>query len=340
MITAWMLYAILIGTLAFFAGVAAERAVSVWNGARRFVWLTALIAATVVPVMLALRTQRFDDEMPPAPLPDLVDLVEKFSAVDPVVRTAWLVLSALACAIYLGAMTRLRFRERRWRTDQLDGEPVLVADDFGPAVVGVFGSRVVVPRWAFELDARSRRLMLRHEEEHVRTGDPQLLFVAALALVLSPWNPALWLIVARLRLNIEVDCDARVLLEREEGGDYGSLLLAVCARRGLSLPLAPSLAEHTPDIEQRIIAISDARPRWPLISSLSFAILAAGVIAIAANAPRPAPLRPPQQYSHGVLVLPGVTVNGYLPAERPHPVVLDTSNISRQRAATGRGPVR
>lgn len=335
MITAWMLYAILLSTLAFLAGVAAERAVSVWNGARRFVWLAALIAATVVPAMLALGRPRFD-EMPPAGSPELADLAARFSVADPIVRTAWVILSALACVIYLGAMTRLRLRERRWQTDPLNGEPVLVAEDFGPAVVGVFGSRVVVPRWAFELDARSRRLMLRHEEEHIRTGDPQLLFIAALALVLSPWNPALWLIVARLRLSIEVDCDARVLLEGEEGGEYGALLLAVCARRAMALPLAASLAEHTPDIERRIMAISDTRSRRPLISSLCFAIVAGVVIAIAAKTPRPASLRARQLYSRGVLALPGVKVTGYLPAEQPRPVVLDTTNAVRDRAATSR----
>jgi hypothetical protein len=338
-ITAWVLYAILLGTLAFLAAVALERAVAVWNGARRFVWLAALIAATAVPALLAMGTPRFG-EMPPAGSPELVDLAAKFSVADPVVRSTWLILSALAFVIYIGAMTRLRFRERRWRTDPLNGEPVLVADDFGPAVVGVFGSRIVVPQWAFELDARSRRLMLRHEEEHIRTGDPQLLFIAALALVLTPWNPALWLIVARLRLCIEVDCDARVLLDGEEGGEYGNLLLAVCARRAMALPLAASLAEHTPDIERRIIAISDARPDRPLLASLAFAIVAAGVITIAATTPRPASLRARQLYSRGILALPGVTVTGYLPAEQSHAVVLDTTNTTHVRAATSRRPGR
>ena len=208
----------------------------------------------------------------------------------------------------------------------------MVAPNLGPAVIGILEPRVVIPVWAFELDVRSRRFMSRHEDEHIRAADPQLLCVAALTLVFFPWNPALWLIVARLRLAIEVDCDARVLLDGNEGGAYGALLLAVCARRGTSLPLAAALAEHTPDIERRIIAMTELRPRWALLSSSVFATLAAAAIALAAIAPRPTSLRPPK--SDGSARLPLVRVGAFRTARQVRAVIPDTSRtdtLSRSR---------
>jgi len=54
------------------------------------------------------------------------------------------------------------------------------------------------------MDADERTMMLRHEEEHLRAGDPRLVLFGALALVAVPWNAALWLMVHRMRLAIEV----------------------------------------------------------------------------------------------------------------------------------------
>ena len=73
--------------------------------------------------------------------------------------------------------------------------------------------------------------MLLHEGEHIRAGDPYLLLGAALALVLMPWHPVLWRQVRRLRLAIEIDCDARVLGRTENPRSYGELLLQVARRR-------------------------------------------------------------------------------------------------------------
>lgn len=310
MIAAWMLYSIVFSAVGLLAALAADRVVAIWRGAHRTVWLATLIVVTVAPVILATRSLWFG-VIPPPVAPAAQAVVRATSGFDPLARAAWLIVSVVALGLYLGAMIRLRYRERLWSVGTLDGEAVLVARDLGPAVVGIVTPRVVVPEWAFELDVRSRRFMLRHEDEHIRAGDPQLLFVAALALVLFPWNPALWLITERLRLAIELDCDARVLLDGDEGGEYGTLLLAVCARRGTSPTLSPAFAEHTPHIEQRIVAMTQVRPRLAWLSSIALTAIAVAAIAVAAVVPHPGSLRKPPQYSRGVLALPGVTVTGY-----------------------------
>jgi TonB-dependent SusC/RagA subfamily outer membrane receptor len=130
--------------------------------------------------------------------------------------------------------------------------------------------------------------MLRHEAEHVVAGDPMLLLIAAAVLVLAPWNAALWFIAHRLRLAIEIDCDARVLRAVGRPREYGMLLLTVGSRHTTPLPLATSLAERRPVLERRIIAMTNARPARPILGSLPFLAIAGATAALAAQTPRPA----------------------------------------------------
>ncbi len=339
MIIAWMLYAALLTLLMAGAALAAERTIAIWHGRRRFVWVAALGAAVVIPVALsthalwtrerAVRSDVAAQETAGTPgnaarpatilaasvlrgaIAIRADRV--MVAADPFARRAWAFVSGALFLFYLGAMARVRRRARRWPETRIDGETVLLAHDVGPAVVGMFAPRVVVPEWALSLDRRSRMLMLRHEDEHMCAGDPQLLTVAALALLLFPWNPALWFIVERLRLAIEIECDSRVLLDSDSSRDYGLLLLAVCAHRSASMPLAPALAEHPAHIERRILAMTAQRPRRPLAVSVVFAALSVAMLTLAYTMPRPYELGPTAfGLDSGLLTLPNVIViNGH-----------------------------
>ncbi len=92
----------------------------------------------------------------------------------------------------------------------------------------------VVPRWVLALPGVQRRYVLRHEEEHRRSHDSLLLFVASLGLILTPWNLALWWQLRRLRLAVEMDCDNRVVSALGDANAYGELLFKVAqaASRG------------------------------------------------------------------------------------------------------------
>ena len=109
-----------------------------------------------------------------------------------------------------------------------------------PATVGVLRSRVIVPRWVLALPAMQRRYVLRHEEEHRRAHDAQLLFVASLALVLMPWNLAMWWQLRRLCLAVEMDCDTRVVSALGDAHAYGNLLLKVAEAETRGLRLQPA----------------------------------------------------------------------------------------------------
>src|SRR5690606_7418126 len=146
-------------------------------------------------------------------------------------------------------------------------------------VVGIWRGRIVLPTWLLELGAPLRALVLRHEGEHLRARDPGLLAIAAIALLIQPWNPALWWQFRRLRLAIELDCDARVLRGGADLERYGLLLLAVGQRTRRHLATVPALAEDRTLLARRI-AIMSAPKLVPSFSRVALwaALVGAGVL--------------------------------------------------------------
>lgn len=140
---------------------------------------------------------------------------------------AWFAASSILLALFAGAIFRLGIARSRWRIAETEIGRVLLAPDTGPAVVGFLRPRVVLPSWVMSLDVRERALLLRHELEHLRAGDTRTLLVAELVVAVLPWNAAMWWMVRRLRLAIEMDCDTRVIRSVGSIYEYASMLLGV-----------------------------------------------------------------------------------------------------------------
>src|SRR6266550_925493 len=305
MIAAWMLYCVAIGLLFVVLGEALERALHLAGRATRWAWVAALAGSYLVPAAALLRPsafaalpvplaqpvvaelpatamdQRVDGALPkPGPSFSLGDL-------DTALARVW-GLSSAALLLSLGAAAlRLAALRRGWRSATVDGRAVLVSDNVGPAVAGLWRSRIVLPDWALRLGEGERRLMLAHEDEHVRARDPWLLVAAAAAVVLAPWNPVLWWQVRRLSLAVEMDCDARVLARHGDAPAYGALLLRV-GRRRARLPLgAPALGEPASFLARRIRRMVTALPRWRWAGVAVGTAVAAAALVTACDAPRP-----------------------------------------------------
>jgi TonB family protein len=160
---------------------------------------------------------------------------------------------------------------------------------------------VVLPEWILSLDEPLRAIVLRHEEEHRSARDPYLLFGAALAVALMPWNVALWFQARRLRLAIELDCDARVLRTHPSTERYGLLMLTIAQRRSVAPTLfAPMLSEPTTQLERRIIAMRTTTRRLARVTVYGGSVVAVGVLAFACslqsdNVTGPKPSRLPQR---------------------------------------------
>ena len=123
----------------------------------------------------------------------------------------WLVATASLTFLFLLVHARFGRARRHWPLADLHGTRVRVAPSTGPVVIGLVRPEIVVPQWMLDRDSRDQRVVIAHEAEHVRARDTLLLTAGWITVVLMPWNAALWFMLSRLRLAIELDCDARVL---------------------------------------------------------------------------------------------------------------------------------
>jgi TonB family protein len=297
MIAAWMLAATLFAVLLGVAAVAVERALRTLGRQARGPWLAALAIAVAWPVIAPVAAAFFPQpasDGAPAVVPAARSAIGMIADNLPAVPAAWVLyvdvalvaLWALASAVLLArlalAMHALSGVERSATKDVIEGVSVLVTPTLGPAVFGARRPRMLVPRWLLDLDAPLRALVLRHEQEHCRTRDPQLTLAAAVAVALVPWNAGVWWIKRRLRLALELDCDARVLRATEDSERYGRLLLFI-AQRQSHTRLAPMLAESNSYLSQRITAMNAPRPTNPRARVAFLALVAALALAWSTN---------------------------------------------------------
>lgn len=301
MIAAWMLFSILTGCALTVAAVAADRLASLSQRPRRFIWLAALTITSCWPVIsvirmaiVPLRASRISD---PHSLGEGAYRLGSFIVSGPwtaiaqhwslSLLVAWALLSTFLMARLAAAFWQIRRCHATWRKTEIDGTQVQLAPDAGPAVVGLHPMEVVLPEWVVELELPLRALVLCHETEHRAARDPYLLLVATLVTALVPWNVALWWQVRRLRLAIEIDCDARVLRAHPRRRQYAHLLLTIAERRGdPTQRLAPALSEPTSNLESRIIAMRTTHtPSLFRVVWLSVTGAAAFALACAVDAP-------------------------------------------------------
>ena len=302
--TLWMLYAILFGCLAAAAGFALERGARSLKIPTRFVWLAMLLVAIVLPFGLPmisasapLRGTGELTERPVASAGPVIPVITAPSWIDRVIDRArnfdqplmllWIGLSALCLSRFATAIIKLRRQRSQWVARQIVGTECFVTEDIGPAVVAIPDTRIVVPQWVLSLDHDSLATVIRHERQHKLARDGWLIVIGSVATALLPWNPAMWLIQRRLRLAVEMDCDARVLAEEARVDRYGSLLLAIAQRPRLMAGLGATLTESTSDLERRIAAMTARPPKHPRTRALLFA--AAGIVVIALACSMPAP---------------------------------------------------
>lgn len=295
MIAGWMLAATLFAVLLGIAAVAAERALRTLGRQARGPWLAALAAAVTWPViapvaatLLATPAPRIAPSIVPAARSAIGTITGNLPGlplawatyVDAALIALWAIAS-LVLLVRLGwAMRALSRVERSAANEVIEGVPVLLTASLGPAVFGTRRLRVLVPRWFLDLDASLRALVLRHEQEHCRARDPQVTLAAAVAVALVPWNAAVWWAARRLRLAVELDCDARVLRADADPERYGRLLLFIAQRQSRTR-LASMLAESNSHLSRRITAMNAIRPTNPRVRVVFLLLVAA--VALAAS---------------------------------------------------------
>jgi beta-lactamase regulating signal transducer with metallopeptidase domain len=304
-ISTWMLYSLFVGAVVTVAAIAAASAQRAANRPVRWIWVGAIIA--VVALTLAAPMRRSDGSANIARLTSTVvrvasreaplasgvgvwigaarvaiemPLREALGAVQTVIdRTPVAVHRALALAWALGSLivlgifgvsyVRIKRRVSRWPLRHVADVDARIAPSAGPAVVGLAPPQIVLPAWLLARSTEEQTLVVTHEQEHVRAGDPWLLIGACAALVMIPWNPALWFAFARLQLAVELDCDRRVLKRGVPAAKYGALLIEISSLRVTLSSAMPAFSHNSSYLERRLLAMTSrvskfATTRWVL----------------------------------------------------------------------------
>ncbi|MEP6780228.1 MAG: M56 family metallopeptidase [Gemmatimonadaceae bacterium] len=208
---------------------------------------------------------------------------------------AWLVIAAIGSLICLIAVARTMRQRGTWSGEYVDGTPVLVTHDVGPALIGVLQYSIVIPRWVCSLEERARKLILAHEREHARSYDPILLALGVFLVVVAPWNVVNWFMLRRLRLAIEMDCDQRVLRAHPDARSYSSLLLDVAERTLPSVMPQAALVEYGTSLETRIRAMISPSAQHRALRVGGNLLAMGALVAVACVTPRPYASSPPAE---------------------------------------------
>jgi beta-lactamase regulating signal transducer with metallopeptidase domain/ankyrin repeat protein len=220
----------------------------------------------------------------------LVRLARVASASVPVPSRQWVRLAALISREY-GLKRLVRLLQSR-------NSSILVT-------WGVVRPEVIVPAGSGEWPEDRVRLVLRHELAHIQRGDWLVQMIAQTLRILYWFNPLLWIVCRRLRLESECACDDAVLSNDIEGHEYAGHLLDVA--RALNRPdraWSAALTMARPStIERRFSAmLNPALNRYPVTRFALFATVVVGLcitlsLSAASTAvpllPVPAPIKPP-----------------------------------------------
>lgn len=200
----------------------------------------------------------------------------------------WATTSLVLFVAFARAWSHLLQAARRWPAIRVADNLVRISENTGPAVFGVLHPSIVLPRWVLEAPTTTQSMIVAHEYEHILARDPLVLWLSQLALILLPWNAPLWWMQRRLRLAMEIDCDARVLRRRGhiETAQYGEALLQVNQRPAVFEPCALTMARSTHQLERRIHIMLGSKPT-SAATTAALLFLSSTLVAAAAQVQAP-----------------------------------------------------
>jgi beta-lactamase regulating signal transducer with metallopeptidase domain len=198
-------------------------------------------------------------------------------------RAVLLLALWLAGGVALGTAILLQERAFRARAE---------AGRAGPAVMGVFWPRIVLPAdFATRFDEQARKMVDLHERAHIKRGDPVANLVIAGIQVLGWCNPLVHLGALCARLDQEMACDATVLSLRPTlRRTYAEALVEAHTRRTGS-PLACFFAAHPLVLRVKLLGCPEPSYRRQTAGAVAIFLLAiitaGGVWTVTPRGPAP-----------------------------------------------------
>lgn len=303
---AWVIYGLIVGTLLAATAAAVDRTCALISRPRRWVWGAALaltialiavapLRVTAGPVATVVVEPGASGPMTelrrfiamPGQVAASVALRYLPSATNRYLLAAWAMLSGVLILTFATVYVRSRLLLRAEPLADLQGMRVRLTAAGGPAVVGLLRPEIVVPRWLLLRSAEEQRLVLAHEREHAHAHDSLLLALGCVAAALVPWHPAVWWMLARLRLAVEMDCDARVLRRGVTRRSYGMLLIELAGTSsGLRFGV-PTLADGSSHLQQRLLAMNPTVRRFASLRACALSAIALIAFLAACDSPLP-----------------------------------------------------
>ncbi len=296
-------YAIGVASVLSVVGICAERFARLQRLPRRTAWAAAMLLSVLLPAGMILLARPADirnvpataaDQYVPYINPEPAEFAESPAAQlpaqalpaprstwklprpsDSLLITVWMATSSVLALYLLGANLLLRRRMKGWHNATVQDHQVLVSEVTGPALLGAFSPRIVVPRWLLLQPHGTQALILQHEQQHVLARDALLIRAGLVAIVAVPWNLPLWWQWHRMRQAIELDCDARVLGAGAEVNAYAEVLLAI-TQRSTRIPAgALAMSEPVHALERRIANMLPDAVRYAKLQAIAVLLLAA-----------------------------------------------------------------
>lgn len=321
----WMCYVIVVSILLGLAALAFERSARLRKAQTRWLWVACMAASLLIPLAVSSISLQIPQLVPVAgreapattialrrmTTPEFSPSTWLVAGAGPAVasprldnwlRGGWLVTSLGLLAVISWSSVRLHRRRRGWVQDRMAGVAVYVSEDIGPAIVGLRKPHIVVPRWLATAPPEQQTLVIAHEQAHLDGRDAQLLMVALCMLVCIPWNIPLWFHFRRLRLAIEVDCDARVLARGHDVRRYGEALIAVGERQSGTMTVVAAMSESKSLLEHRISNMLRKKTKWTWTTATALACLGLSFVAVAAQVSPPDASKPTVDLAKGNVV--------------------------------------
>jgi beta-lactamase regulating signal transducer with metallopeptidase domain len=141
---------------------------------------------------------------------------------------------------------------------------------------GVFRPKILLPAGSEEWPGERIRAVLCHEMSHIRRGDWWIQTTAELLRAVYWFNPLIWILCQRLRVESEYACDDAVLSQGITGPEYATQLLdIVCLLQITDRPWSSALGMASPStIERRFAAMLNPQINRRSVSRFAMLVIA------------------------------------------------------------------
>lgn len=150
---------------------------------------------------------------------------------------------------------------------------------FSPSLIGFYKPRIVLPKQiVHDFDNEKLRYIILHELAHLKRKDVLTNYFILMFQLVYWFNPIVWLGFNRMKVDMEIACDAFVLkhLKKEQHISYGKVILNLLEyfSTGSSMLVSTNILNYKSEVKRRIIMIKK-------FCKTSCALTLAGVMLIA-----------------------------------------------------------